>query len=77
MDSRMSIRMAVRHCSFCGKSDADVLVVIEGPDRVRICDECVDLCAEIVEDHRSGKAQQDMERIREHLGWPKPPESTT
>lgn len=37
------------NCSFCGKSQDDVRKLIAGPD-VYICDECVSLCSDIVED---------------------------
>lgn len=36
-------------CSFCGKSQKQVKQLIAGPS-VYICDECVDLCAEIIEE---------------------------
>ena len=38
-------------CSFCGKSQKQVKKLIAGPG-VYICDECIDLCAEIVHDKR-------------------------
>ena len=34
-------------CSFCGKSQDEVKKLIAGPS-VYICDECIDLCNEIV-----------------------------
>lgn len=37
-------------CSFCGKSQDQVRKLIAGPDGAFICDECVDICAEIIED---------------------------
>nr|WP_330389258.1 ATP-dependent Clp protease ATP-binding subunit ClpX [Parasporobacterium paucivorans] len=37
-------------CSFCGKSQDQVRKLIAGPDGAYICDECVDICAEIIED---------------------------
>jgi hypothetical protein len=37
------------YCSFCGKSQHEVRKLIRGPTSL-ICDECVDLCTEIVED---------------------------
>ena len=37
----------VLHCSFCGKSQHDVKKIIAGPG-VYICDECIDLCNEII-----------------------------
>ncbi|WP_448902450.1 ATP-dependent Clp protease ATP-binding subunit ClpX [Eubacterium sp.] len=37
-------------CSFCGKSQYQVKRLIAGPEGVYICDECVETCAEIVEE---------------------------
>jgi ATP-dependent Clp protease ATP-binding subunit ClpX len=39
-------------CSFCGKSQKQVTKLIAGPG-VYICDECIDLCNEIIEEERS------------------------
>jgi len=44
-------------CSFCGKSQEQVRRLIAGPGSVYICDECVELCHEILEEEavpRSG-----------------------
>src|SRR5687768_4400613 len=35
-------------CSFCGKSQEDVRRLIAGPGSVYICDECIELCREIL-----------------------------
>ena len=35
-------------CSFCGKHIGDVLRLVSGPGGIEICNECVDLAAEIV-----------------------------
>jgi ATP-dependent Clp protease ATP-binding subunit ClpX len=35
-------------CSFCGKPQAEVRKLIAGPDNVRICDSCVDVCQSIL-----------------------------
>ncbi len=43
------------HCSFCGKNQDQVRRLIAGPGAVYICDECVDLCREII-DEESGAA---------------------
>ena len=40
-------------CSFCGKSQDQVQRLIAGPGGVYICDECVDLCREIIEEEQS------------------------
>ena len=45
-------------CSFCGKSQRQVKKLIAGPG-VYICDECIDLCNEIIAKH-SGKAVDDV-----------------
>jgi ATP-dependent Clp protease ATP-binding subunit ClpX len=37
-------------CSFCGKSQSQVRKLIGGSAGVFICDECVDLCCEILEE---------------------------
>ncbi|MDE1549065.1 ATP-dependent Clp protease ATP-binding subunit ClpX [Jeotgalibaca caeni] len=37
------------HCSFCGKSSDQVKKIIAGPD-VYICNECIDLCKEIIDE---------------------------
>ena len=55
-------------CSFCGKSQDQVRKLIAGPNGAYICDECVDICAEIIEEEFedeevSGKGKEDLEEI--------------
>ena len=38
----------VYKCSFCGKTDEEVDRLIAGPNNVFICDECIELCSEIL-----------------------------
>ena len=38
-------------CSFCGKSQKQVIKLIAGPG-VYICDECIELCVEIIEEEK-------------------------
>jgi ATP-dependent Clp protease ATP-binding subunit ClpX len=38
------------HCSFCGKNQDQVKRLIAGPGAVYICDECVELCREIIDE---------------------------
>jgi ATP-dependent Clp protease ATP-binding subunit ClpX len=45
-------RMTYR-CSFCGKSQDQVQRLIAGPGGVYICDECIDLCREIIEEEQA------------------------
>jgi len=47
-----SIRTTYR-CSFCGKSQDQVQRLIAGPGGVYICDECIDLCREIIEEEQA------------------------
>lgn len=46
--SRDEINNQIARCSFCGKSEAMVHKLIEGPG-VFICDECIDTCVELLE----------------------------
>ena len=41
-------------CSFCGKSQKQVIKLIAGPG-VYICDECIELCVEIIEEEKVEK----------------------
>jgi ATP-dependent protease Clp ATPase subunit len=49
---KRNTRMKYR-CSFCGKNQNEVKRLIAGPVAVFICNECVDLCAEILEEDKS------------------------
>ena len=37
-------------CSFCNKSQDQVRKMIAGPAGVYICDECVEICADIIDE---------------------------
>ena len=54
-------------CSFCGKSQKQVKKLIAGPG-VYICDECIDLCNEIIDEELSAPAEVGFEEL------PKPEE---
>src|SRR5579872_2983005 len=45
-------------CSFCGKSQEQVHRLIAGPGGVYICDECIDLCQEIIAEEQAAPAAQ-------------------
>src|SRR5215469_2009786 len=51
-----SMRTTYR-CSFCGKSQDQVQRLIAGPGGVYICDECIDLCREIIEEEQATVAK--------------------
>ncbi|MQC47660.1 MAG: AAA family ATPase, partial [Chloroflexi bacterium] len=42
------------NCSFCGKNQDQVKRLIAGPGAVYICDECVELCQEIINEESQG-----------------------
>ena len=49
-------------CSFCGKSQKQVKKLIAGPG-VYICDECIDLCNEIIDEELTTPAQLDLDNL--------------
>ena len=44
-------------CSFCNKTHDQVKKMISGPSGVYICDECVEICADIVEEEYEEEAE--------------------
>lgn len=54
----------VQVCSFCKRSQEEVNRLIAGPDRVYICDACVDLCKEILEEEMPPLAPAEFQRER-------------
>ena len=48
-------------CSFCNKSEDQVRKLIAGPDGVYICDECIEICAEIVDEEMDGYYEPEEE----------------
>ncbi|MCJ7816118.1 MAG: ATP-dependent Clp protease ATP-binding subunit ClpX, partial [Xanthomonadales bacterium] len=57
----------ILYCSFCGKSQHEVRKLIAGPS-VYICDECVELCNDII------REELDESSVRDHDNLPKPQE---
>ncbi len=56
MANSKNVRTTYR-CSFCGKSQDQVQRLIAGPGGVYICDECIDLCREIIEEEQATVAK--------------------
>ena len=56
-------------CSFCGKAEGQVGKMIAGPDGIFICNECVDLCKEIVDEDKDD--YDDLENSEIDLMKPK------
>ena len=53
------------NCSFCGKNQEQVRRLIAGPGAVYICDECVELCREIIQEESGSqvKPKTPLQRI--------------
>ena len=60
-------------CSFCGKSQRQVKKLIAGPG-VYICDECIDLCNEIIDEELTAPAQLDLDNLPRPQGDLRRPE---
>ena len=67
MDTNTKDSNKLLHCSFCGKNQNEVSKLIAGPS-VFICDECVDLCNEIISDELEEKS------LKTRKNLPKPQE---
>ena len=46
-------------CSFCNKTEDQVRKLIAGPNGVYICDECVEICSEIIEEELDADALEE------------------
>ncbi|MCD8150891.1 MAG: ATP-dependent Clp protease ATP-binding subunit ClpX [Clostridiales bacterium] len=67
MAGRMNLEDRIR-CSFCGKSQEQVNKLIAGPNGTYICDECIEICNEILEeDLIRGESEENFEE--EQPGW--------
>jgi hypothetical protein len=54
---------SVLHCSFCGKSQHEVNKLVAGP-HVFICDECIDVCSDIIDEQLLRLIEGDEESAR-------------
>jgi ATP-dependent Clp protease ATP-binding subunit ClpX len=54
-------------CSFCGKSQQQVRMMVSGPSQVRICDGCVELCNELLDEdlNESSDGPHELPKPRE------------
>src|SRR3546814_5154120 len=51
------------YCSFCGKSQHEVRKLIAGPT-VFICDECVELCNDIIREETKGRSEEHTSELQ-------------
>ncbi len=56
-------------CSFCGKPQEQVRKLIAGPNGAYICDECVDICSEIIEEEFA-REEAEMEETETEIETP-------
>jgi len=49
-------------CSFCDKNQHEVKKLISGPD-VFICDECIELCNDIIAENSNNKRQNNIDNV--------------
>jgi ATP-dependent Clp protease ATP-binding subunit ClpX len=56
-------------CSFCGKGQKEVKKLIAGPG-VYICDECIDLCNDIIDEEREKETSVQGPQACRHQGFP-------
>ena len=61
-------------CSFCGKNQDQVRKLIAGPEGVYICDECIDICADIIEEELGGFDDDVQESAKDDINLLKPVE---
>src|SRR5512138_1358941 len=61
-DSRKGDDGKLLYCSFCGKSQHEVRKLIAGPS-VFICDECVELCNDIIREELDEKAERGRDKL--------------
>ncbi|MDD6631392.1 MAG: ATP-dependent Clp protease ATP-binding subunit ClpX [Agathobacter sp.] len=60
-------------CSFCGKTQEQVNRLIAGPNGAYICDECIDICAEII-DEEAFEGNETEKKSGEEINLLKPRE---
>ncbi len=74
-ENKGSGRRRISKCSFCGKNDKEVSPIIEGPNDIYICADCVELCSTIIrqEKRKGGGPSKSFDNIpsprsiKEHL----------
>ena len=55
-------------CSFCGKVQEQVKKLVAGPG-VYICDECIELCNEIIEEELYQYSEEEVDRLFVEKPW--------
>lgn len=71
MAGRNSDNQTTFRCSFCGKTEKQVRKLIAGPSGVYICDECTELCGEILADEFQEMYDEHVQEMEINLLKPK------
>jgi ATP-dependent Clp protease ATP-binding subunit ClpX len=66
----MSDQPKTLYCSFCGKSQHEVIKLIAGPS-VFVCNECVALCNDIIESEKPTDVNNSVKKAKDSLPTPK------
>ena len=64
-------------CSFCGKPRNEVLKLIAGPNNIFICDECIGICSDILEEEFGDRDYDEDSDISSDINLLKPAEIKT
>ena len=62
MSKKKASKNGTYRCSFCGKSQEEVKKLIAGPT-VFICDECIELCNEIMVEEWAQEKSEDVQHL--------------
>ena len=54
-------------CSFCGKSKDKVKTLVAGPNGLYICDECVEICQDILKEDQAKIAPDSVNLLKPHI----------
>ena len=49
---KKAVEKPLRKCSFCDKTEKQIKELIAGPNNVFICNECIEICRDIIEEGR-------------------------
>ena len=65
----------LRKCAFCGRTERDVSFLIPALDgKTYICDNCIDLCCDFIEQHIASLEEDDNDEVLELKTLPRPKE---
>ena len=67
-------KMQPRRCSFCNRTENQVSKLIAGPEGVYICDECVAICADIIDESIQEDDYAEEEAAEDGINLLKPAE---